>query len=473
MRSDRQAAPLAIGLLLLFGLVVRLHYLGVTREQAVWWDEAEYLLMGRRLAGIGTEGAVQAWRPIGLPVALAGFFALGLGETAIRSALVAASLLTVWLTYRIGERILGATAALVGAALFSVCYLPLFYTFRILTEIPHLAMALLAMSFYVERGGRFRWLALPGLIAAACIRATDILLLGLVAVHWAAFEAPRSADRRRFCIGATVAVALAALAAWILREELLSLWGAWEHMFPRKYWSERWVRFLEHVGWLLSTLGPAQTLLLLLGIALWIAEAVRGWRAQRAAAVDRILLLGWIAIAFLPFAAFVRFHDRYLILALPPMFLAVGTAAVEIARRLGGESRRVVFASLAVVTAAAALPMMWDSHRVIHAKTDTFDDLAAAGTWLRARTEPGERIIANCAPQIAYYSERDVGVLPESVKALREAKSERVRFAAVSTSEPVPAWLREIPAGQLGWREVARFPGDDPAVVIYELPGAP
>lgn len=470
-RRKGWSGPLpALGLLLLLALAVRLYYVGVTRDQAVWWDEAEYLLMGRQLAGIGTEGVVQAWRPIGLPLGIAGFFAFGFGEMAIRLALVLASLLSVWLTYRIGERILGATAAWVGAALFSVCYLPLFYTFRILTEIPHLTMALLAMSFYVDRAGRFRWLTLPVLIAAACIRVTDVLLLGLVAAHWAAFEAPRAADRRRFWVVMSIAVASIAGTAWVVREELYSLWGAWDHMFPRKYWSERWLRFLEHVYWLLRTLGPVQTPLMLLGIGCWIGEAVRSWRAQRSAAVDRILLLGWIAIAFLPFAAIVKFHDRYLILALPPMFLAVGYAAVEVVRRTWSESRRAAFASLALITAAAGLPMLWESNRVIHEKADTFADIASAGRWLRAHTTLGERIFANSAPQVAYYSERDVGALPESVEALRKASStRRLRFAAVSTSEPVPDWLRNNRPSQLGWREAARFPSTEPAVLIYEV----
>lgn len=468
--KSRRAVRLSVADLLLFSLLLRLYFFYVTREQAVWWDEAEYLLLGRQIAGFGNEGLTQDWRPIGLPLLLAGFFSIGLGESAIRLALVLTSLAAIWLTYRIGERIVGPTAAWVGAGLLSVCYLPLFYTFRILTETPHLTMSLLGVFLYLDgRVGR-RWLGVGALVAATWIRFTDVVLLGLVAAHWSAsaWLGRERAARRRLALGVAVALAAAVALAWVSRDELASLWRAWEHMVPGKYWSERWERFVEYPRWLLRVLGPVQAPLLVFGLAWWVEDARERWQRRRTIG-GAAFLLAWMAVAVLPFAIFVKLHDRYLMVALPPIFLAVGHGAVQIVQRRVRES----WAPLALVAlvAAAALPMFLEANDLIHAKARTYAEVAEAGRWLRHNARPGERILANSPPQIAYYAARDAGGLPLSENALwRAATEEGVRHLVVSAAERQPAWLRADPGPRrVRLREVARFPRVEPSVVVYAV----
>ena len=47
--------------------------------------------------------------------------------------------ISVWLTYLAGERLFGRTVALLGAAIFSVAFLPIFYSHLALNDVPTLA----------------------------------------------------------------------------------------------------------------------------------------------------------------------------------------------------------------------------------------------------------------------------------------------------------------------------------------------
>ncbi|MGH2867964.1 MAG: ArnT family glycosyltransferase [Solirubrobacteraceae bacterium] len=72
---------------------------------------------------------------------------------------VAAALgtISVWLTYLAGERLFGRTVALLGAAIFSVAFLPIFYSHLALNDVPTLApvaLSLYGVSGVLRRGWR-------------------------------------------------------------------------------------------------------------------------------------------------------------------------------------------------------------------------------------------------------------------------------------------------------------------------------
>src|SRR5262249_56679035 len=116
----------------------------LTVGQPVWWDEAEYLIEARTLA-LGTpDTGFTPGRPPGLSVAMAGLYALGVGETGLRVFVAAIALAGVWLLYRVGRRLFGTHAGFAAALLFSVFYVPVFYGARFLTEMPQVALCLLA-----------------------------------------------------------------------------------------------------------------------------------------------------------------------------------------------------------------------------------------------------------------------------------------------------------------------------------------
>jgi hypothetical protein len=111
--------------------------------------------------------------------------------------------MAVWLTYLAGERLFDRTVALLGAAVFGLAFLPIFYSHLALNDVP--ALAPVALSLYgaagVLRNGSRRdyVLAGVGLGLAAATKYTGgitvVCLLGASACD-AASGAPRQAARR-------------------------------------------------------------------------------------------------------------------------------------------------------------------------------------------------------------------------------------------------------------------------------------
>jgi hypothetical protein len=86
-------------------------------------------------------------------------FATNPTEVFVVARVVAAVLgtISVWLTYLAGERLFGRTVALLGAAVFSVAFLPIFYSHLALNDVPTLApvaLALYGISGVLRRGWR-------------------------------------------------------------------------------------------------------------------------------------------------------------------------------------------------------------------------------------------------------------------------------------------------------------------------------
>ena len=101
----RNPYNLGIIVILIFAFAVRLYYFYLTQDQAVWWDEAEYLLKDKRIA-LGTpETGFWYGRPIMFPVILSFFYLFGFGEIIIRFSILLISLATILLVYLVGKQL--------------------------------------------------------------------------------------------------------------------------------------------------------------------------------------------------------------------------------------------------------------------------------------------------------------------------------------------------------------------------------
>jgi hypothetical protein len=99
---------------------------------------------------------------------MAGLYAIGVGETGLRIFVAGVALAAVWLLYRVGRRLFGTRAGFVAALLFSVFYVPVFYGARFLTEMPQIALCVLAADL-VTAGTPVRTMAAAPVLVAAIL----------------------------------------------------------------------------------------------------------------------------------------------------------------------------------------------------------------------------------------------------------------------------------------------------------------
>lgn len=478
IQADRpRACPLILsGGLLLVSFGVRLYYLQVTRGQPVWWDEAEYLVKAKSIA-LGTpDTGFFVGRPMLLPLMLSAVYALGLGETAIRIILVSVSVLADYLLYRIGERLFGTLVGFVAAILFSLFYIPLFYTARILTEIPHLALVLLGMHLFVGRRRAWTCLSVPVLVLAAMVRFPAALLLPVLGIHLTVVGLGRSLRRREYWISAALG-GLVALPYFVWARaaygDALHALRAWSHNMPEMTFPARLEGVASYLAWAHSSLGWVLSCFFLVGLLLFLGWVVRPQKLVRyedSTLSGQFLVVLWLLAPLLYFGMIVRpVLDRYLILSLPPLFLIIGYGAVRVSDVLQRTHPLGKVATVAALVLAGGASQLQQSDQIIRAKLRSYEALRDAGLWIRGRTEPQDTVLSKSVAQLTYYSERANYEIPdgrgefEAVLALRAPT-----HVVISRYEEHPRWLFSSPVSSFGLREVVRFPPRAPEVIVLE-----
>lgn len=142
--------------LCLFGIIavaflIRIYYFGITKNQALWWDEACYTSIAKNLI-------LHLWdrspdlihesiiRPILFPFFLSLLMRIGMNEIAIRFLFVLISSASVVFLYIAVKELYDRKNALVSSVIYAVLWIQLFYTDRIMVHI--IAQALLFPSIY-------------------------------------------------------------------------------------------------------------------------------------------------------------------------------------------------------------------------------------------------------------------------------------------------------------------------------------
>src|SRR3989338_3971383 len=139
---------LALFLIILVAFLVRIYFFIVTKNQPLWWDEAEYGAMAKYFAHILPAFDVNAQRPMLYPGILALFFKLNLSEMVIKfiSVLIPSTLI-VYATYYLGKEMYDKKIALIASAFVTFSWTLLFWTERLQPDFTSLLFQCLAIAF--------------------------------------------------------------------------------------------------------------------------------------------------------------------------------------------------------------------------------------------------------------------------------------------------------------------------------------
>lgn len=139
-------------LLLVFTFGVRYYYFTQHQDQALWYDEGEYLLRAKTFVfdHMSEAPGVSERRPVLMPAFWSGFLAFGMGEMAIKFFQILISVAGVFLIYLLGKELHGKKLGLIMASLLSFYWMHIFFSFRILLDEWALAASILAVYFFVR-----------------------------------------------------------------------------------------------------------------------------------------------------------------------------------------------------------------------------------------------------------------------------------------------------------------------------------
>ena len=171
--------------ILLFALILRLLYLKINKS--LWWDEAEYLGIAKYWA-FDIKIPVSALRAIYFPAFFAFLYKLGANELTFRVIELIISLGAVYGTYLLGKEMYNEKIGLISSFIMSFFWLAVFYTARIMVDVPVLTFSIFTLYFfwagYVNKKSKYN-LWLMGLFGALAImtKFTAILMVLVILIY--------------------------------------------------------------------------------------------------------------------------------------------------------------------------------------------------------------------------------------------------------------------------------------------------
>jgi 4-amino-4-deoxy-L-arabinose transferase-like glycosyltransferase len=480
-RALRGSAPV-MGILLLAG-ALRAWWSGA--NQALWPDEAVYLLMAESFAGIA-EYDVPAARPPLLPLFWSLLLRLGLGEPAIQFTQQIFSVAAVYLVYRLGREAYGRAVGWIASFLLSVFWMHLFYTERFMTDVPALTLWLLVLVVFwksVVNATRRNGVLLLGPLVALMVLARQAyaLLVPVLGAMWLLQSGVAALGRRALWASAALGLLIllpylvwcqlrygSPLAPILEREAAVSAF--YVEKVPERYASGLRV-YLE---WFPSHyLDPLLTALLLLGVVLVGVDWLR--RREDGNTRRDLLVLCWIVLTLLGFGALVGHSEgRFLLPLFPAVFYLIANGMLGLHTAVARASRAIAVALVAALLAHAGWTQLRSADEQISRRANSLLIYRRMGEWLGSHTGPNARVVTAGAEINQYYSGRRSYWYPETLDGFREllARVQPAYLVVVERPGAQPDYLRPWVANQ-ALEVVMRWPrrGGGAPAAVYRVAG--
>ena len=424
-----------IGVLLL-ALILRLYYLDVGLQQAAWWDAADYLSSAKILGGkLATSGGYDwtATRPIFLGLMWGTFFRLGLGEWSLHLFEIFFAVLGTFFVYLLGKEYYNKSVGLIAALIFSVFYLHLFYTIRLMSDVPAIAMWFGSAYFFYrgfvkEEGNKFKILSAAFLSMALFMRAATIFEIPVFGLWLLIAKKLKFLKDKYFwySVFAAFLVFLPNLISIMIihggnpiskflglgvgRFDAASGWPHWSVFFTWLYMlpaSMGWQFFIPFL------FGLYVFFEMFLGFDLIIKGKEEGKKILPA-----LLMLIWM---FVPFAYHTLYagsalDERYFFYIYPPLFITSALGLMIIYRLLNKAIisaikwkpiKYVVAVLLILIISSGAYAQIQKGDQLIKAKQGSYYPVKLAGLWIKENSNPEDIVISGSRYQNIYYAERD------------------------------------------------------------------
>lgn len=451
----------AIILLLIAAFVIRIHYFSLTSNQPLWWDEAEYMLKAKNIAlGTPETGWAQGLRPILFPLITSLSFLLGFGETPIRVLMIFLSLSGIFLVYLTGKEMFNRKVGLAASIMMSVFYIDLFYTTRLLVDVPqmffvNLAMFLFVKSHFSKSPKKLIWLILPVIFIGVQVRFTVGLLALILFVFLVSVQGSSTFKKKEWYVSAGIAL-LAFLPYLIyvglrfgnpfynLSQGLSSANSArGEGVTAFSIFMQYISYFPKYTNWVFFVSFLAGALIVLFYIVISLDKIRSSSISQK-----YLLLLLWIIVPLIYFGFFVNhFEDRYLFMVFPAVFIVASFALDKLYLFASRYNKNIGLLVILCFVAYASWSSLHGADNLIKSKISSYEGLKDAGLWMKDNSPSDSVIIGAGMPEITYYSERPTYPYPANESDFRPLINEKnATYLILSIWEPSPDWTYNWPS---------------------------
>ncbi len=462
--------------IMVFTIAVRIYYFILTSTQPLWFDEALYLNISRRFA-FGIDYSFPAVRPILLSLINAFFLKIVDNEFLPRLFMLLLSVASVLGVYLFGKELYNKKVGLIASFLTSIFYLNLFYTYRILGDVP-------SLTFFVFSGflfyRYFKTNSTKVLYLATCVVAIGTLLkLSTAFILPAILMYALIIGRLKFFKRKEIWIA-ALIFTLILSPYLI--WGYFEfggfvltqatsHVAPKSFVAFEFMKnylslFPTYFSWILL-------IIFILGISsmykvfLYFDKLIKGDEKLKR---DLFLLL----ILLIPFVLFCfllgHFENRYLLIVFPTIFLISSSFIIFAYEFIKKRTKILAVVFLICLLGFLMVFQFGAADSLIKNKVGTYAEVKEAGLWLKQNSDVSDVIVTRSYPQIGYYSRIKTIRLPETKEEFEATLTKNTKFFMLSVFENHPGWALTYPIEKnLTIVRAYVIQENQPVLVIYKL----
>ncbi len=466
--------------ILIFAFALRLYYFFITQNQTVWWDEAEYLNMAKNFA---SKYLADWWpgRPILISLIFAGMYKIGLGEISFRFVGVLFSIFGVALTYFIVKDLYDKKTALLTTLFMSVFWMHLFYTARILVDVPSVTMWTLVLFLFWRsiKTNKLKWYALTGLAFSlgvlirfpVMLSAIIILVILLLKEKLRVFT-----NKNNWIMLGTALIPLIPYFIWSYLKfgnplyQIMFGAGAAGQVLGLPGFIPYIKLFPLYLQWpilILFIVGLVTFVNMFIGADMLIGDKEPKLKAD-------LLMFLWIIIPLLYFSAQLRQEERYIIFIFPAIFCVASRGLLLIKDFVAKKNKVIAWIILIIFVIAGMFTQMSHAQDTIQSRIDSYAPVKDAAIWMKEHSNPDETIITSSTVVTEYYAERKISNFPGTSEGFLDYTEEvNAKYAVVSVFDKSPDWTYTYNFEAKGVK-MARAYYLDPqqtqiALVIYEF----
>lgn len=462
--------------IVLFAIGIRIYYFVLTSGQALWWDSSEYMNMANRFA-FGTDYTFGPVRPILMSSIFSLFLKISNTELLPRLFMLFISVLSVIGIYYLGKEVVNKRVGLISAFLMSIFYLNLFFTYRLLVDLPSLTFFIFSALFFYKyhktKSGKFLYLAafIVGVGMMFKLSTAFILIPFFIFILVTDIQFLKRKE-----IWISLGVFLATISPYII-------WGYFEfggfvlsqasaHVAPENYFNffgilkNYFLLFPTYFSWI-TLIAFSLGLLFMYKIIIYFDLLIKGDEKMRS---DFYLFLIFIIPLILVSILINHNENRYIITVFPAVMIIAGSFLDKIYKLIREKNKIIAILSLVLLLSFAGYYQLNSADDLIKGKITTYGTLKGAGLWIDNNLE--DSIIATRSqPQTKYYSGMNVIGIPPTEEEFEEWRKEfNPKYFMVSVFESHPQWsLSYGERNNLSVVQAYVTPDNQPILVIYKL----
>ncbi|MDP2925978.1 MAG: glycosyltransferase family 39 protein [Nanoarchaeota archaeon] len=456
-------------LVLIAAFFIRLWIFYGTIDQPLWYDGASYMGAARKW-GLGLQIS-DIWyyrRGFLFPLLGALIFKLGLGETGMRFLILLLSTGIVGISYFIIKDMFDKEKALMVTIGLTFSWVILFFTGRILTDIPAAFLVLTSLFFFykgyvLDKGKKYLYLFAIFFAIACLTRMQTLMFAPAFFIYVILKEKTKIIKNKNLWITALIFFILLIPNFVVYYQhygnpftDILSHYFGVSGVSKTSDVADRTTatlfNYIKELPYILDgNSTPKATkplfMIFLIGFVLFFYDLLLGIDklSKNESLQKKFFILSWILIPFLILGYITEYPEhRYITACLPFLFLIISYPIIEIRKymqKLGANKGIALFLIFSIFIGLMIFNYNW-STSLINNKRNSYIEIKETGLWLKSNSNPKDVIFSASMPQIQYYSDRTTNYYlfnkTEFEKNLTDIKP---RYIMLSIFEAHPDWL--------------------------------